>query len=590
MKNIFFPLILFFIFTPLYSQNLNFSEAYKNNPYVSDGILESVAHSRSRMTPIAKTNQNSCMGTPVPYGIMGLYEDGKDYFWENGKMVAYLSGISVNEQRTSVEKQISSYAIAYNSLMKIICDSVSQKNNPIKIQSVLKQLSEIPDNGIVNLYALDAQIYEILNFLQNPEFCKKHKLEPHKYDLYEVFKQNTSILTSKKIYITETGIFNDSKSQYLREESKSNDYNPALWNPAPTCNFSSRNGTAISAITIHTTQGSYSGAISWAQNCNSNISFHYIIRSSDGQITQLVHENDKAWHVGSQNSYTIGIEHEGWVDNPSWYTNEMYASSSNLCKDIINSGYGIPGVRTYYGASSATLQTLGNCTKIKGHQHYQGQTHTDPGINWNWERFYRLINDNTSASVMTNVNGNFYDTGGIAANYNDDERLYWLIEPVNATNISLNFSLFDLEQDYDYLYIYDGDNDSSTLIGCYTGTNSPGSITSSTGSLLIEFRSDCATTAKGWEASYTSNGNNAETESSILHEITFYPNPATDGIYINNIHSDVFYSIINQEGKTLLNGNINQDGFIPLNLKAGLYHLKLESNGISVIKSMFIKK
>ena len=107
------------------------------------------------------------------------------------------------------------------------------------------------------------------------------------------------------------------------------------------------------------------------------------------------------------NSYTIGIEHEGWVDNPIWYTQEMYNSSSLLTKDIINSGYGIPPYRTYFGASSSTLQTLGGCTKIKGHQHYSGQTHTDPGINWDWNKYYKLINSNSIVNTMNNVNGSF---------------------------------------------------------------------------------------------------------------------------------------------------------------------------------------
>ena len=174
--------------------------------------------------------------------------------------------------------------------------------------------------------------------------------------------------------------------------NKSQDYGPALWTPTTSCNFSSRNGTAVSAITIHTVQGSYSGAISWAQNCNSGVSYHYVIRSSDGQVTQMVLEGSKAWHVGSENPYTIGYEHEGYVNNPVWYTNSLYQSSANLSKDIILSGYGINGLRTYYGAASSGSNVLGTCVKIKGHQHYPNQTHTDPGINWDWEKYYRLIN------------------------------------------------------------------------------------------------------------------------------------------------------------------------------------------------------
>ena len=585
-KNLLFLFI--FISCSTFSQSSSFAKAYLENPYVTDGILETVSYTRTRMVEIDKKAPNSCMGTPTPYGIMGLHENGKNYFWENGKIVAYISGISISEQKKSIDKQILSYAIAYNSLMQSICDSVDERNNPLKIYTVLKQLSEIPETGMANKFALDAQIFEILTLLNSTKFCSKYKLIPFNFNLRDVFNDNIDLLKAKKITINEKTISDENKNEY--KAIKSNDYSPALWNPSPTCNFSSRNGTSISAICIHTTQGSYSGAISWAHNCNSNISFHYIIRSSDGQVTQLVHESEKAWHVGSQNSYTIGIEHEGWVNDPSWYTNEMYTSSSNLCKDIINSGYGIPAHRTYYGSSSSTLQTLGNCTKIKGHQHYQGQTHTDPGINWDWERFYRLLNDTTSINVNNAVNGTFYDTGGPNANYSDDERIYWLIEPANATNINIDFSFFSLEQDYDYLYIYDGDSDSSPLIGTYTGGNSPGNISSSSGSLFFEFRSDCATTSKGWDATYTSNGNNAENENISLNKISIYPNPATDGIHVKNIKNNTNYSIINTEGKILLVGTINSDMFIPLDLKSGAYHLKLESNGVKRITTFFIKK
>ena len=53
------------------------------------------------------------------------------------------------------------------------------------------------------------------------------------------------------------------------------------------------------------------------------------------------------------------------------------------------------------------------------------------------------------------------------------------------------------------MFIYDGNTIDAPLIGSYTGSNSPGTITSSTGALLIEFRSDCSTLSNGWEANYT---------------------------------------------------------------------------------------
>src|SRR3546814_1715674 len=74
--------------------------------------------------------------------------------------------------------------------------------------------------------------------------------------------------------------------------------------------------SAVREVAIHTMQGSYAGSISWFQNSSSQVSAHYLIRSSDGQVTQMVREYNKAWHVRSHNPRSIGIEHEGYISNP----------------------------------------------------------------------------------------------------------------------------------------------------------------------------------------------------------------------------------------------------------------------------------
>ena len=35
---------------------------------------------------------------------------------------------------------------------------------------------------------------------------------------------------------------------------------------------------------------------------------------------------------------------------------------------------------------------LSTAVKIKGHQHFSSQTHTDPGIHFDWRRYYALLN------------------------------------------------------------------------------------------------------------------------------------------------------------------------------------------------------
>lgn len=504
MKRILF-FLLCFSFTTHAQNSVSFIQAYSLNPFIPSGLLEAVAYTNTHMREITDQDTPSCSGMPLPFGVMGVFENGAGYFKENGDLIAQLSSISVPEQKSAVENQILAYALAFNILMQEQTNTISQKNDSKKIYTVLEQLSEIPDSGLVNLYARDAQIFEILRFMNSAEKAQMYQFPVHTFDLSETFgAENYKVLSSKRITLSSTGIRTDKNEMYTPSAVKSIQYGPAIWNPAPGCNFSSRNGVAVSAITIHTIQGSYAGAISWAQNCSSSVSYHYVIRSSDGQVTQMVLEEDKAWHVGSENPYTIGYEHEGYVNDASWYTEAMYQNSADLSRDIINSGYGIPALRTYFGASSATTQLLGNCIKIKGHQHYPNQSHTDPGINWNWEKYYRLINDSPAITTINSTTGNFYDSGGSVGNYADDERLLWLIEPTNATSITMTFSQFSLENNYDYLFIYDGNTIDAPLIGTYTSTNSPGTITSSGSSLLFEFRSDCGTVAAGWAASWTS--------------------------------------------------------------------------------------
>lgn len=505
-------LLIFGLFSSLFSfaQTTSlpeFQATYALYPSITPGILEAVSWTNTRMTKLENIAP-SCAGLPMAYGIMGLHDDGKGYFVENGKYIAKLSGISIDDQKSAISDEILAYGSAYNHLMLQEIANGGNKMDGKNIRNVLLKLSEIPDSGIVNTLARDMQVYEILRFLNDNKRSIQFQFPSYTISLESVFGQgNFDVLSSKKIQFTDTGILSDKGTSYTLSAAKSIEYGPAIWNPAPTCNFSSRNGVAVSAITIHTVQGTYAGAISWAQNCASSVSYHYVVRSSDGQITQMVLEGNKAWHVGSENPYTIGYEHEGYVNDPSWYTQAMYEASAGISRDIVNSGYGIPPLRTFYGDATIGTNTLGGCTKIKGHQHYPNQTHTDPGINWDWEKYYRLINNTPSYTTITNASGNFYDTGGASGNYQDDERQIWLFQPNSVQTITLDFTSFNIETDYDFLFIYDGATIDAPLIGKYTGTNSPGMVTSSSGAIVVEFRSDCATTNPGWAVAYTSSSN-----------------------------------------------------------------------------------
>lgn len=154
-------------------------------------------------------------------------------------------------------------------------------------------------------------------------------------------------------------------------------YPGSIWNPAHSSNYtnSSRTAATIDSVVIHTTQGSYAGAISWFKNSSSNVSSQYVIRSSDGQITQMVDDTDTAWHASCYNSRSIGIEHEGFVADPDlWYTEAMYTESAKLTAWAAEQ-WGIPLDRAHIVAHAEV-----GCT-----------THTDPGSGWDWDHYMELV-------------------------------------------------------------------------------------------------------------------------------------------------------------------------------------------------------
>ena len=166
------------------------------------------------------------------------------------------------------------------------------------------------------------------------------------------------------------------------------EYAGARWVAASSSNYSGgRSGESVRYVVIHTMQGSYSGSISWFQNPAAGASAHYNIRSSDGEITQMVHERDTAWHAGNltYNRRSVGIEHEGFVSDPGrWYTDAMYRSSAALTRHLCDK-YGIPIDRSHIIGHNEVPDPY-EPGRFGG-----AGNHTDPGSGWDWGRFMDLV-------------------------------------------------------------------------------------------------------------------------------------------------------------------------------------------------------
>jgi hypothetical protein len=153
-------------------------------------------------------------------------------------------------------------------------------------------------------------------------------------------------------------------------------YEGAEWVPASTANYQVASRTAISNVVIHTTQGSYSGTLSWFKNPMAEVSAHYVVRSGDGHIAQMVDEKNIAWHDKCFNTTTVGIEHEGFVEDPAkWYTESMYSESAKLTAYLCDK----------YGIRKDKGPIIGHDTAP------DCSDHGDPGTGWDWDHYLDLV-------------------------------------------------------------------------------------------------------------------------------------------------------------------------------------------------------
>lgn len=488
-----------------------FNVAYEACPDIPRGLLEAVSFTNTHCYHLTDANyfNDGPDAMPRAYGLMGLVKDGKNYFRENLHLVSELSGISEAEVLESPEKNVLAYAKAFDRLAK------ESKTSDFKgYLSVIQQLSELPMGKGMDIYPMQSMLYSVCLFLNDAKKAEQYGFKQYHVDLKDVFSENLEMLTAPEIGVT-----------------RGPDYPLAIWDPAPECNWEPRT-KPVKAIVIHYTEGTYAGCISWFKNCDAEVSAHYVIRSADGQVTQMVREADKAWHARSANGYTIGIEHEAYGNIWSFFTDEMYRSSADLVRDICSRVAAINGHRTFYRDTldngtclNYGVHDLGGedaCTKIRGHQHYPDQTHTDPGPYWDWNYYYKLINEGTPVTVLEGTEGRLDHR-----NYGDDERKIWVIRGPEESTIRLDFSSFNLEADYDFLWVYDGDDVYAPKIGRWN-TQSPGVVQSSSNVMCVEFRSDCATTSTGWEASWSAVMPTPVGPEIPEIELGIYPNPTND--------------------------------------------------------------
>ncbi len=183
----------------------------------------------------------------------------------------------------------------------------------------------------------------------------------------------------------------------MAETKAAGDYKGSTWygNNGKNCSSASRGAAQINRIVIHVAQGSYSGTLDWFRHAsNDSASAHYTVSARGGYVGQSVREDDIAWHAGwwDTNKESIGIEHAGYVGDPSYFKDEMYRPSARLTAYLCKK-YGIPIDRQHIWSHAQVPGCSGGGGGLG--------CHTDPGRHWNWDRYISLVRGYAGTSGTT---------------------------------------------------------------------------------------------------------------------------------------------------------------------------------------------
>ncbi len=172
-----------------------------------------------------------------------------------------------------------------------------------------------------------------------------------------------------------------SPQAYARPQEASEYSQASRFVPANAGNYRASSGQrTIRRIVIHITDGgaNINGPISWFQNPQARVSAHYIV-GQDGEVVQMVHHNDVAWHAHTANGDSIGIEH-------------------------VANTHGLAPTESQYCASAALVNWLCgqysidmNRTNVLGHSEADPRTtHRGcPNAVWDWDYYMGMVTSAT---------------------------------------------------------------------------------------------------------------------------------------------------------------------------------------------------
>ena len=329
-------------------------------------LLKAVSYAETRWQMVR--GEAEFPGQQPAFGLMALR--GEDL--EQG---AALAGVTAEEARTDALSNLRAGAAR---LSQLAMDAKVERGDLAAWAPVVAQLS-----GITNPEARAEHVHRSVYAVMNEGAV--------------ALNQDGSVAVSLEPVKVEAKF----ERPQVRAMAAGPDYASSIWRAAPSGNYSTSRSHNPLMIIIHTCEGSYGSCWSWLTNSAAGVSAHYVVNESGSEISQLVREAHRAYHIGAtydsslnsgkeawlngvqSNNFTIGIEHGGYASQTSFPAGQIDASAKLSC-DIARDN-----------------SIVKDSYHIVAHGKLQPATRTDPGPNWPWSTYLSKVNSYCGTTTPT---------------------------------------------------------------------------------------------------------------------------------------------------------------------------------------------
>lgn len=390
-----------------------FQIAYARYPRIPAGTLEALAYAQSAWHHLRpdRTGDLHDPHMPPAWGVMGLYNG--DGFDDQVGEAAALLGTSARRVREDPLTNILAAAALLDRQLRGTTSTARSAADPSTLAQALQRYAGFGSTGgQIDAFSRAVFARDVLQALDTGVDDNGIQVPERAVEWERVFPADMLVKLQAplvRLDASSNEVRTAMETEYFKVDPVTEqlvgttataaavDFPSASWDPSP--NYNSRSGTAVREVIQHTTEGSFSGAISWFKNPASDVSAHYVL-SSSGQVVQMVRESNRAWHAGNHNSHAIGIEHAGYANNPSTWTSAIVNKSAAITRSICARYAGVTCTNAVKVNASPTAD-VAESIAIKGHGMISGASRYDPGKYFNWVNYYALINGGTPPPTGT---------------------------------------------------------------------------------------------------------------------------------------------------------------------------------------------